>query len=104
MDVEPSTLDATGDSGERPLFTLRRERRMTRTHAVLWGTILITTAADILFTVVGLANGLREGDAVVGHLAGGRSQCGDDRGFVSVLGHRLTRRRGSSGSRRDRLR
>lgn len=47
------------------LLTLRRKRRMTRTHAVLWTLILVTTVADILLTMVGLARGLREGNVVV---------------------------------------
>ena len=38
---------------------------MTRTHAVLWSVILIATVADVLLTTTGLANGLREGNAVV---------------------------------------
>jgi hypothetical protein len=47
------------------LFTLRTERRMTRTHAVLWTLILATTATDIVLTMVGLNAGLREGNVVV---------------------------------------
>jgi len=50
------------------LFTLRTQRRMTRTHAVLWTLILATTAADIVLTMVGLHAGLREGNAVVAAL------------------------------------
>ena len=50
------------------LLTLRRERRMTRSHAVLWAIILLTTVADILLTMVGLARGLREGNVVVAAL------------------------------------
>jgi hypothetical protein len=53
------------DGDGTPLFTLRRSRRMTRTHAVLWTGILLATSADIVLTMVGLANGLREGNAVV---------------------------------------
>ncbi|WP_407066826.1 DUF5658 family protein [Haloarcula sediminis] len=47
------------------LLTLRRERRMTRTHAVLWALILATTVADILLTMVGLSAGFREGNVVL---------------------------------------
>ncbi|WP_425433343.1 DUF5658 family protein [Haloarcula salinisoli] len=47
------------------LLTLRRERRMTRSHAVLWALILATTAADIVLTMVGLEAGLREGNVVM---------------------------------------
>ncbi|MDS0259113.1 DUF5658 family protein [Haloarcula sp. S1CR25-12] len=50
------------------LLTVRRERRMTRTHLVLWAVILATTVADILLTMVGLAAGYREGNAVVAAL------------------------------------
>jgi len=50
------------------LLTLRRSRQMTRIHAVLWATILATTVADILLTMVGLAAGLREGNVVVATL------------------------------------
>jgi hypothetical protein len=52
------------------LLTLRRERTMTRTHAVLWTVILVATVADILLTMVGLAAGLREGNIVVATLLG----------------------------------
>lgn len=51
---------------EQPLFTLRREREMTTTHATLWAIILVATALDIVTTMVGLSNGLREGNVVVG--------------------------------------
>lgn len=47
------------------LLTLRRERRMTLPHAVLWALILATTVADILLTMVGLNAGLREGNVVL---------------------------------------
>jgi len=50
------------------LLTVRRERRMTRTHAILWALILATTVADILLTMVGLDAGLREGNLVVAAL------------------------------------
>ncbi|MFC7133345.1 MULTISPECIES: DUF5658 family protein [Salinibaculum] len=53
------------DAEREPLFTPRRARRMTRTHAVLWSVILAATAADIVLTVTGLANGLREGNVVL---------------------------------------
>lgn len=53
------------DEADDALLTLRRERRMTRTHAVLWALILVTTVADILLTMTGLAAGLREGNAVL---------------------------------------
>jgi len=38
---------------------------MTRSHAVLWALILVTTVTDIVLTMVGLAAGLREGNAVL---------------------------------------
>lgn len=41
---------------------------MRRSHAVLWSVILLTTAADILLTIVGLAAGHREGNLVVATL------------------------------------
>lgn len=47
------------------LLTLRRKRRLTRTHAVLWATILATTVADILLTMAGLDAGFSEGNVVV---------------------------------------
>ena len=50
---------------ETSLLTLRRERRMTRSHAVLWSVILVATVLDILTTMVGLERGLREGNVVV---------------------------------------
>lgn len=50
------------------LFTIRRKRRLTRMHAVLWAVILTTTVADILLTMVGLAAGLREGNVVIARL------------------------------------
>jgi len=50
------------------LLTLRRERRMTRTHAALWTLILATTVADILLTMAGLEVGFREGNVVVATL------------------------------------
>lgn len=50
------------------LLTLRRERTMIRTHAVLWAVILVTTVADILLTMIGLEAGLREGNIVVATL------------------------------------
>jgi hypothetical protein len=56
--------DGAGGGGE-PLFTPRLERRMTRAHAVLWTVIVLATVADILLTMAGLANGFREGNAVV---------------------------------------
>ncbi|WP_431357794.1 DUF5658 family protein [Haloarcula marina] len=52
------------------MFTLRRERRITRTHAVLWTLILTSTVADVLLTMVGLSLGYREGNAVVAALLG----------------------------------
>jgi len=66
MDSERATRNASDEPEEPPLFTPRRERRMTRRHTVLWGLILVTTAADIVLTMVGLASGLQEGNAVVG--------------------------------------
>lgn len=56
------------DERDGALFTLRRRRPMTRTHAVLWVVILATTAADIVLTMAGLAAGLREGNVVVATL------------------------------------
>ena len=56
------------DEADDALLTLRRERRMTRTHAALWALILATTGADILLTMVGLEAGLREGNVVVAAL------------------------------------
>lgn len=50
---------------EPPLFTVRRQRRMTRTHALLWALILLTTTADIVLTMVGLQTGLQEANSVV---------------------------------------
>ena len=47
------------------LLTLRRKRRLTQTHAVLWALILATTTADILLTMAGLATGFSEGNVVV---------------------------------------
>jgi len=69
MTGRPSSGDesATRDRGER-LFTPRRERHMTRTHAVLWGLILVTTAADVVLTMLGRANGYAEGNVVVREL------------------------------------
>jgi len=58
------------DEGDDALLTLRRERRLTRTHAALWAVILATTVADIVLTMVGLAAGLREGNVVVATLLG----------------------------------
>jgi hypothetical protein len=57
-------VDDAETDGQR-LLTPRRRRRMTRTHAVLWAVILLTTAADIVLTLVGLAAGLPEGNPVV---------------------------------------
>jgi len=51
---------------QESLLAVRRERRMTRTHAVLWALILAATVGDVLLTLVGTAGGLREGNAVVG--------------------------------------
>ena len=39
---------------------------MTRAHAALWALILLTTAADVVLTTVGVAGELQEGNAVVG--------------------------------------
>jgi hypothetical protein len=55
---------------DESLFTLRRERRMTRTHAVLWAVILAATVADVLLTMTGLARGFEEGNVVVATLLG----------------------------------
>jgi hypothetical protein len=55
---------------QESLFALRRQRRMTRTHAVLWGMILTATTADIVLTMAGTASGLQEGNAVVGAMMG----------------------------------
>ena len=56
------------DEADDALLTLRRKRRLTRTHAVLWTLILATTVADILLTMVGLQAGLREGNVIVAAL------------------------------------
>lgn len=53
------------DTGRRLLARLPRERRMTRTHAVLWAAILASTVVDILLTMAGLELGLQEGNPVV---------------------------------------
>lgn len=55
-------------SSENQLFTLRRRRRMTRPHAVLWTVILLSTVADVLLTMTGLASGYQEGNVVVATL------------------------------------
>jgi|GEM_PF-669484 hypothetical protein len=60
----PVPIVSTAESDDT-LLTLRRERRMTRNHALLWAFILVTTVADILMTMVGLAAGLREGNVVL---------------------------------------
>jgi len=65
MSTEPDT-GADSDS----LFTVRRERRMTRAHAALWTVILVATVADVLLTMVGTANGLQEGNALVRAMMG----------------------------------
>ena len=57
------------DSSES-LLTVRRERKMTRTHALLWTHILAATVADILLTMAGTAGGLQEGNAVVRTMMG----------------------------------
>lgn len=57
---EKSETDGGGSS-----IRARFRTQMTRTHAVLWSVILIATVADVLLTMTGLANGLREGNAVV---------------------------------------
>lgn len=56
------------DEDDDALFTLRRERRMTRVHAVLWALVLASTVADVLLTLSGLAAGYREGNVVVAAL------------------------------------
>jgi len=38
---------------------------MTRTHAVLWTLILVSTSADIVLTMAGLELGLQEGNVLV---------------------------------------
>ncbi len=55
----------TGSGQGDSLLTLRRERRVTRVHAVLWTLILAATVADILLTLTGTALGFREGNALV---------------------------------------
>ena len=52
----------SASEGDDALLTLRRERRMIRSHVALWALILVTTVADMLLTIVGLAAGLREGN------------------------------------------
>lgn len=54
-----------GEDRQQSLLTLRRTRRMTRTHATLWAVILAATVADILLTITGTAGGLQEGNVVV---------------------------------------
>lgn len=54
-----------GREPQESLFSLRRDRRMTRTHAALWGLILVATVADILLTMRGTALGFEEGNALV---------------------------------------
>lgn len=49
----------------RLLSRVPRERRMTRTHRILWTAILVSTVVDILLTMTGLELGLREGNPVV---------------------------------------
>ena len=61
---------ASDGATQESLLTLRRERRMTRTHAVLWALILAATVGDILLTLVGTAGGLQEGNAVVSVMMG----------------------------------
>ncbi len=55
----------SGEDRRQSLLTFRRTRRMTRTHATLWGLILAATVADILLTMTGTAGGLQEGNVVV---------------------------------------
>jgi len=50
------------------LPALGPQRRMTRSHAVLWTVILGTTVADVWLTIVGLGLGYEEGNAVVAGL------------------------------------
>lgn len=50
---------------QQQLLVPRRKRRLTGAHAALWTLILVTTAADIVLTVVGLGAGLPEGNPVV---------------------------------------
>jgi hypothetical protein len=40
------------------------ERRMTRTHAILWAVILLATVLDVITTLTGLSLGLQEGNVV----------------------------------------
>lgn len=54
-----------GSDENEALFTVRWQREMTATHAVLWAVILSTTVADILLTMIGLRLGLQEGNVVV---------------------------------------
>jgi hypothetical protein len=62
----PSPPDRSeGERDDPPLFNPRRERRMTRTHAVMWTVILTATVLDIILTIAGLQLGLREGNVVV---------------------------------------
>ena len=62
--------------GERVHAVATHERRMTRTHAILWGLILVTTVADVVLTMVGTANGLAEGNLVVAAALGGLGLAG----------------------------
>jgi hypothetical protein len=61
---------SSGEGPQQPLFTLRRNRHMTRSHALLWALILVATVADILLTMTGTAVGLQEGNVLVRVLLG----------------------------------
>jgi hypothetical protein len=64
----PTMPVVSSSESDDALLTLRWRRPMRRVHAVLWAVILLTTAADIVLTMAGLAAGLREGNVVVATL------------------------------------
>lgn len=66
--VVPAMPVVSTAESDDALLTLRRRRPMRRVHAVLWVVILLSTAADIVLTMAGLAAGLREGNVVVATL------------------------------------
>lgn len=61
MDESP----APDGGSQQQLLVPRCERQLTSTHAALWTLILVTTAADIVLTMVGLAAGVPEGNPLV---------------------------------------
>lgn len=61
---------ASNTEKQESLFSLRREREMTQTHAVLWTVILVATVVDILLTLTGMRVGFQEGNVVVRAMLG----------------------------------